>query len=81
MAKIDDYRFYYGIKDYKNINASDLIKKSNLQHNNISANALLRTIYIQDTCCDIEVYFSLEGEIDAAHIQRAKEMFLGYWHF
>jgi hypothetical protein len=40
LDKIDDYRFYYGVKDYKNINASDLIKESNLHHNNISANAL-----------------------------------------
>lgn len=40
MDKIDDYRFYYGIKDYKNIKASDLIKESNLHHNNISTNAL-----------------------------------------
>lgn len=42
---------------------------------------LLKTVYVQDTCCDIEIYFALEIEVDAAYIQRAKEMFLGYWHF
>jgi len=42
---------------------------------------LLKTIYIEETCRDIEIYFALEVEINPAYIQCAKEMFLEYWHF
>jgi hypothetical protein len=40
LDKIADYRFYYGVKNYQNLNASTLIQESNLHHNNISANTL-----------------------------------------
>lgn len=40
LAKIDDYRFYYGVKNYEKMNPEELIAGANSHHNNISANAL-----------------------------------------
>jgi|GEM_PF-5347189 len=40
LNKIDDYRFYYGVKNYNIMNAAELIAGANMHHNNISANAL-----------------------------------------
>lgn len=40
LAKVDDYRFYYGVKNYNKMSAPELVAEANTHHNNISANAL-----------------------------------------
>lgn len=40
LDNINDYRFYYGVKNYNSMNTPELIAAANTHHNNISVNAL-----------------------------------------
>lgn len=40
LSKINDYRFFYGILDYKDKSAQDLFAQSRIDHSNISPNTL-----------------------------------------
>jgi hypothetical protein len=40
LEKVDDYKFFYGDKNYRNQSSDELLKKSYQNHTNISLNAL-----------------------------------------
>jgi len=40
LDKVDDYKFFYGVRDYKNRSADNLLRESYINHTNISPNAL-----------------------------------------
>lgn len=40
LGRIDDYKFYYGVRDYKSKSADILLRESSVNHKNISVNAL-----------------------------------------
>jgi hypothetical protein len=50
-------------------------------HIGINSEDLLKTIHVENACFDIDLLLALEVETNQELIQRAKEMFLEYWHF